>query len=85
MNRFIRPLAITLALLILVLAAACFAGSLSLHAADTQTETAAEENSGESIEKESSTDYTTIGKAFGAALAIALPAIAGAFFLVIST
>lgn len=82
--KFLKPIAITLALLILMMTAGIFAGVSQLKAAGPeqgqQVETEAPADAGGEVKEEKavvSSDMTTVGKAIGAALAIGLAAIGG--------
>jgi F-type H+-transporting ATPase subunit c len=84
--KFLKPIAITLAMLILLMTAGIFVGSSHLMAAGPeqgqQVETEASAEAGEEAAGKKATvssDMTTVGKAIGAALAIGLAAIGGTF------
>lgn len=76
MMKLVKPIAIIFALLILVLGGVAVGGTLSLYAADQQTETTAPaEEEGQTIKEDESQDMGTVGKALGASIAIGLAAI----------
>ena len=82
MHKYLKHITITLALLILLMMAGAFAGTVRLQAADNpagpaQTEQAAPAD--QAAEQDASSDKSTTGKAIGAALTIAFAALAGAF------
>jgi len=79
MLKFIKPLSITLALLIFLMGAGLFIGTMHLYAAGSQNTVA------ETVDEETETqaadeaqDSATTGKAIGAAIAIGLAALGGA-------
>lgn len=84
MHKYLKPLSITLALLIFFMAAGVIIGTMHLKAADTQNvqaassgqETAKETDSGQETAAAAS-DSGTTGKAIGAAIAIGLAALGG--------
>ena len=85
MMKYIRPLSITLALLILFMGAGLFVGTMHLKAAgesNSQPAQTEEAVSGEEAgKKETAQDaggFSTAGKAVGAAIAIGLAALGGA-------
>lgn len=80
--KFLKPVAITMALLILMMTAGIFVGVSHLKAAGpegSQQVEAGAPAAEEAVEEEAvvSSDMTTVGKAIGAALAIGLAAIGG--------
>lgn len=82
MNKIVKPIAVALALMILILGGVAFGGTVSLHAQGTEAQTQAEpaaEAPGDqqNIEADGSGDLANAGKAIGAAIAIGLAALGG--------
>lgn len=86
MLKFIKPLSITLGLLIFVMAAGLIVGTVRLYAAGNQNAAAGESAVQETVEEETDSSEQTVeksgdsgvaGKAIGAALAIGLAALGG--------
>ena len=84
MMKFIKPLSITLALLILFMGAGLFIGTMHLKAAGeakaqpAQTEQVGSQDDSKKETAEEAGGFSTAGKALGAAIAIGLAAMGGA-------
>lgn len=82
MLKIVKPMAVILALLILVLGGVAVAGTVTLQASNAQNEAPADPQAEPEEKAEAAnpggSDMATVGKAFGAALAIGLAALGGA-------
>ena len=82
MLKIVKPMALILALLIILLGGITVAGTVTLHASGAQNEAPAQEPPEQEVKEKAadsgSSDFATVGKAFGAALAIGLAALGGA-------